>query len=151
MAFFLYSGSLALFRKWNNILGHHICSWIFISKRLVLVQAKMFHLSSGSTVPPNTRHVTENPHLWRRYCWSDSCLLAYPGQTYSAVVERFSSLRASSAQIDLRRQAVEVVKRTGLLEAVRTKLVDELGVSFGLCRQCRGHHNGQLLAPEREL
>ena len=46
------------------------------------------------------------------------------------VVERFSALRATGAQVDLRGQGVEAVRRMGLLEAVRGKLVDEPGVSF---------------------
>ncbi|KAF7553433.1 hypothetical protein G7046_g7105 [Stylonectria norvegica] len=46
------------------------------------------------------------------------------------VVERFPVLRASGAQIDLREQGIETVKRMGLLDAVRTKLVDEEGLSF---------------------
>lgn len=46
------------------------------------------------------------------------------------VVERFPSLRASGAQIDLRAQGIEVVKRMGLLDVVRSKLVDEVGFSF---------------------
>ncbi|CAM0141104.1 hypothetical protein VKS41_008575 [Umbelopsis sp. WA50703] len=46
------------------------------------------------------------------------------------VVERFSSLRATGAQIDLRAQGIEVVKRMGLLEKVRAKRVGEEGTSF---------------------
>ncbi|KAL4939029.1 hypothetical protein BDV06DRAFT_43413 [Aspergillus oleicola] len=46
------------------------------------------------------------------------------------VAERFPALRATGAQIDLRGQGIEAVKRMGLLEAVRSKLVDEEGVSF---------------------
>ncbi|EED17138.1 monooxygenase, putative [Talaromyces stipitatus ATCC 10500] len=46
------------------------------------------------------------------------------------VVERFPSLRASGAQIDLRAQGIEIVKRMGLLDVIRTKLVDEVGFSF---------------------
>jgi 2-polyprenyl-6-methoxyphenol hydroxylase-like FAD-dependent oxidoreductase len=46
------------------------------------------------------------------------------------VVERFSSLRASGAQIDIRAQGIEVVKRMGLLDVIRSKLVDEVGFSF---------------------
>ncbi|KAF3490836.1 uncharacterized protein GIQ15_00353 [Arthroderma uncinatum] len=46
------------------------------------------------------------------------------------IVERFPALRASGAQIDLRAQAIEAVRRMGLLEAVRSKTVDEIGVSF---------------------
>ena len=46
------------------------------------------------------------------------------------VVERFPALRASGAQIDLRGQGIEVIRRMGLLDAVCSKLVDELGVSF---------------------
>ncbi|CAN6671115.1 hypothetical protein TRVA0_044S00452 [Trichomonascus vanleenenianus] len=46
------------------------------------------------------------------------------------IVERFPALRASGAQIDLRAQGIQVVKRMGLLEVIRSKLVDEAGVSF---------------------
>ena len=46
------------------------------------------------------------------------------------VVERFAALRASGAQIDLRAQGIKVVKRMGLLDVIRSKLVDEVGVSF---------------------
>lgn len=46
------------------------------------------------------------------------------------VVERFASLRATGAQVDLRGQGIEVVERMGLLDKVRSRLVDEAGVSF---------------------
>lgn len=46
------------------------------------------------------------------------------------VVERFPALRATGAQIDLRGQGIEVVRRMGLLDAVRSKLVDEDGVAY---------------------
>lgn len=46
------------------------------------------------------------------------------------VVERFPVLRATGAQVDLRGQGIEAVRRMGLLETVRSKLVDEAGVSF---------------------
>ncbi|KAM5474982.1 hypothetical protein MauCBS54593_001453 [Microsporum audouinii] len=46
------------------------------------------------------------------------------------VAERFPALRASGAQIDLRAQGIEVVRRMGLLEAVRSRSVDEMGVEF---------------------
>lgn len=46
------------------------------------------------------------------------------------VVERFPALRADGAQVDLRGQGIEAVKRMGLLDAVRGKLVDEAGVAF---------------------
>ncbi|KGO64905.1 Monooxygenase, FAD-binding [Penicillium expansum] len=46
------------------------------------------------------------------------------------VVERFPALRATGAQIDLRGQGIEAVKRMGLIDAVRGKLVDEAGISF---------------------
>ncbi|MFJ8827658.1 FAD-dependent monooxygenase [Streptomyces sp. NPDC102467] len=46
------------------------------------------------------------------------------------VVERFSTLRASGAQVDLRGQGIEAVERMGLLETVRGRLVDEAGVAF---------------------
>lgn len=43
------------------------------------------------------------------------------------VVERFPALRATGAQIDLRAQGIEAVKRMGLLDVIRGKLVDEAG------------------------
>ena len=46
------------------------------------------------------------------------------------IVERFPALRASGAQVDLRAQGIQTVKRMGLDDVVRSKLVDELGVSF---------------------
>lgn len=47
-----------------------------------------------------------------------------------SVAERFPALRAAGAQVDLRGQGIEAVKRMGLLDAVRGKLVDEAGVAF---------------------
>ncbi|MES4909230.1 MULTISPECIES: FAD-dependent monooxygenase [unclassified Streptomyces] len=46
------------------------------------------------------------------------------------VVERAPALRAAGGQVDLRGQGIEAVKRMGLLDAVRGKLVDEAGVAF---------------------
>ncbi|MFD8787268.1 FAD-dependent monooxygenase [Kitasatospora sp. NPDC059599] len=46
------------------------------------------------------------------------------------VVERFPALRATGAQVDLRGQGIEAVKRMGLLDAVRGVLVDEAGVAL---------------------
>ncbi|MFJ2773836.1 FAD-dependent monooxygenase [Streptomyces sp. NPDC087300] len=46
------------------------------------------------------------------------------------VVERFPALRATGAQVDLRGQGIEAVRRMGLLDAVRDELVDERGVAF---------------------
>ncbi|MFJ6621501.1 FAD-dependent monooxygenase [Kitasatospora sp. NPDC091335] len=46
------------------------------------------------------------------------------------VVERFPALRATGAQVDLRGQGIEAVRRMGLLDEVRGKLVDEKGVAF---------------------
>ncbi|WP_172382480.1 FAD-dependent monooxygenase [Streptomyces sp. MNP-20] len=46
------------------------------------------------------------------------------------VAERFPALRASGAQVDLRGQGIEAVKRMGLLDTVRSRLVDEAGVAF---------------------
>lgn len=39
-------------------------------------------------------------------------------------------LRTTSAQIDLRGQGIEAVKRMGLIDAVGRRLVDEAGVSL---------------------
>ncbi|MEL5955150.1 FAD-dependent monooxygenase [Streptomyces sp. CLV115] len=46
------------------------------------------------------------------------------------VAERAPALRATGAQVDLRGQGIEAVKRMGLLDAVRAKLVDEAGVAL---------------------
>ncbi|MET8763976.1 FAD-dependent monooxygenase [Lentzea sp. NPDC004782] len=46
------------------------------------------------------------------------------------VAERFPVLRATGAQVDLRGQGIEAVRRMGLLDAVRDALVDEAGVAF---------------------
>ncbi|MCQ4206518.1 FAD-dependent monooxygenase [Streptomyces longispororuber] len=46
------------------------------------------------------------------------------------VVERFPALRATGAQVDLRGQGIQAVRRMGLLDAVRDRLVDEKGVAF---------------------
>ncbi|KAJ5163908.1 Monooxygenase FAD-binding [Penicillium coprophilum] len=46
------------------------------------------------------------------------------------IVERFPVLRATGAQIDLRGQGIEAVKRMGLVDAVREKLVDEAGITI---------------------
>ncbi|KAI1398780.1 putative monooxygenase [Hypoxylon fuscum] len=45
-------------------------------------------------------------------------------------MERFPALRASGAQIDLREQGIQVVRRMGLEAAIRAKLVDEAGVAL---------------------
>lgn len=46
------------------------------------------------------------------------------------IIERHPALRAQGAQIDLRAQGIDVVKRMGLLEVIRSKLVDEAGVAM---------------------
>lgn len=46
------------------------------------------------------------------------------------VMERFPALRATGAQVDLRGQGIEAVRRMGLIDTVRSKLVDEAGVAF---------------------
>ena len=46
------------------------------------------------------------------------------------VVERFPALRASGAQIDLRAQGIQVAKRMGIIDAVRSKVVDEDGIAW---------------------
>jgi 2-polyprenyl-6-methoxyphenol hydroxylase-like FAD-dependent oxidoreductase len=46
------------------------------------------------------------------------------------IVERFPALRATGAQIDLRAQGIEVIRRMGLLDTIRSKVVDEEGISF---------------------
>ena len=46
------------------------------------------------------------------------------------VVERFEALRAAGAQIDIRAQGIEVIKRMGLLDIIRSKVVDEEGLNF---------------------
>ncbi|KAJ5578033.1 FAD/NAD(P)-binding domain-containing protein [Penicillium hispanicum] len=55
--------------------------------------------------------------------------LAHAGHQVT-VVERFPALRATGAQIDLRAQGIEVAKRMGLLDAIRSQLVDEEGVNI---------------------
>ncbi|KAL1868195.1 hypothetical protein Plec18167_008388 [Paecilomyces lecythidis] len=47
-----------------------------------------------------------------------------------AIVERSPTLRTAGAQVDIRAQGIEVIKRTGLLDAIRAKLVPEEGVSY---------------------
>lgn len=47
-----------------------------------------------------------------------------------SVVERYPDLRATGAQIDLRAQGIDAVKRMGLLDRVRSQLVDEAGVAI---------------------
>lgn len=59
------------------------------------------------------------------------------------VVERFPALRATGAQIDLRAQGIEVIKRMGLLDAISSKLVDEAGVSFV---DSEGNTHGTIMA-----
>lgn len=45
------------------------------------------------------------------------------------IIERTPQLRASGAQIDLRAQGIQVVRRMGLLETIRAALVDEIGAA----------------------
>ncbi|WP_155414619.1 FAD-dependent monooxygenase [Neorhizobium galegae] len=59
------------------------------------------------------------------------------------VVERFSSIRARGAQVDLRGQGIEAAKRMGLIGAIRSNLVDEAGVSFV---DSQGHAKATILA-----
>lgn len=59
------------------------------------------------------------------------------------VVERFPALRATGAQVDLRGQGIEAVERMGLLDAVKSKLVDEAGVAFV---NGRGEPRGTIMA-----
>lgn len=46
------------------------------------------------------------------------------------VVEQFPTLRATGAQVDLRGQGIEAIKRMGLLDIVRGKLVHEPGTQY---------------------
>ena len=46
------------------------------------------------------------------------------------IIERFPVLRANGAQIDLRAQGIQVAKRMGLIDTIRSKVVDEDGISF---------------------
>jgi 2-polyprenyl-6-methoxyphenol hydroxylase-like FAD-dependent oxidoreductase len=46
------------------------------------------------------------------------------------VVERFPVIRATGAQIDIRGQGIVAIERMGLNDAIRSKLVDEAGVSI---------------------
>ncbi|NHI11875.1 oxidoreductase [Streptomyces sp. KO7888] len=59
------------------------------------------------------------------------------------VRERYPDLRATGAQIDLRGQGIEAVRRMGLLDTVRGKLVDEAGVAF---LDVRGRPRATLMA-----
>ncbi|OWA01460.1 oxidoreductase [Streptomyces sp. CS159] len=59
------------------------------------------------------------------------------------VRERHPDLRATGAQIDLRGQGIEAVRRMGLLDTVRGKLVDEAGVAF---LDVRGRPRATLMA-----
>ncbi|CDN56744.1 Flavoprotein monooxygenase [Neorhizobium galegae bv. officinalis bv. officinalis str. HAMBI 1141] len=59
------------------------------------------------------------------------------------IVERFSNLRATGAQVDLRGQGIEAAKRMGLIGAIRSNLVDEAGVSFV---DSQGHAKATILA-----
>ncbi|KAJ6783016.1 hypothetical protein PWT90_09195 [Aphanocladium album] len=43
------------------------------------------------------------------------------------VIERFPSLRAAGLQVDLRNEAIEVVRRMGLLQTIRDRSVPEMG------------------------
>ncbi|KAL8845809.1 MAG: hypothetical protein Q9221_009051 [Calogaya cf. arnoldii] len=47
-----------------------------------------------------------------------------------SIVERFPALRATGAQIDIRDQGIEVLKRMGLLQTVYSKRVVEAGFAF---------------------
>ena len=49
------------------------------------------------------------------------------------IVERFPVLRAKGAQIDLRAQGIQLAKRMGLVDAIRSKTVDEDGASWVDC------------------
>ncbi|EHK42360.1 flavo protein monooxygenase [Trichoderma atroviride IMI 206040] len=46
------------------------------------------------------------------------------------VVERFKTLRATGAQLDVSSQGLETIERMGLLDNIRSKRVNELGTSF---------------------
>ncbi|KAM0349095.1 hypothetical protein ACHAPU_004031 [Fusarium lateritium] len=46
------------------------------------------------------------------------------------IVERFPVLRATGAQIDFREQGIETLKRMGLVDEIRAKMVDEAGVAI---------------------
>ncbi|KAJ5127209.1 FAD/NAD(P)-binding domain-containing protein [Penicillium atrosanguineum] len=46
------------------------------------------------------------------------------------IIERFPALRATGAQIDIRGQGIVTAKRMGLLDTIRSKLVDEEGVAL---------------------
>lgn len=46
------------------------------------------------------------------------------------IVERFSCLRASGQQVDLRGHGIQTLKRMGLERAFRSKAVNETGLQF---------------------
>jgi len=56
--------------------------------------------------------------------------LSRSGAHSITIVERFPVLRATGAQVDLRAQGIEAIRRMGLLDEVRSNLVDEKGVAF---------------------
>ncbi|KAJ3495686.1 hypothetical protein NLG97_g3214 [Lecanicillium saksenae] len=54
------------------------------------------------------------------------------------VIERFPSLRAAGLQVDLRNEAIEAVRRMGLLPTVRERSVPEMGT---IIVDSKGHEN----------
>ncbi|KAF2466557.1 putative monooxygenase [Lindgomyces ingoldianus] len=46
------------------------------------------------------------------------------------IIERYPALRATGAQIDIRAQGIQVLRRMGLLSTIRSHLVDEAGVAM---------------------
>ncbi|ATY62733.1 FAD dependent oxidoreductase [Cordyceps militaris] len=46
------------------------------------------------------------------------------------IVERFPGIRENGLQIDIRKEGVEAVRRMGLLDAVKTRVIDEPGTEF---------------------
>lgn len=46
------------------------------------------------------------------------------------IIERFPVLRAGGAQIDLRAQGIQLTKRMGLIDTIRSKVVDEDGMCW---------------------
>ncbi|MEU0939360.1 FAD-dependent oxidoreductase [Embleya sp. NPDC005971] len=80
-------------------------------------------------------HEAENPSLKVLVCGGGIAgqALAYwlaRGGHRVTVVERFPALRATGAQVDLRGQGIDAIRRMGLLDVVRSKLVDEAGVAL---------------------
>jgi 2-polyprenyl-6-methoxyphenol hydroxylase-like FAD-dependent oxidoreductase len=59
------------------------------------------------------------------------------GRHHIVVIERFSALRTTGAQVDLREQGIEAAKRMGFINVIRSKLVHEAGVYLSALKVMR--------------